>query len=249
MIVKTIKTHKITTDDTDIFEVLDKYVTELPERSVLVVTSKIVSICEGNIIPISEKDKYEIVMEEAEYYIPKELNKYNSTVTVKHNLLACAAGLDESNGNGNYILLPRNPQKTANDIRRYLVNRFSINNVGVIITDSRSIPLQRGTIGAALAHSGFASLNDYIGKEDLFGRNFEVSMSNISQGLAGAAVLAMGEGTEQTPLAIVTDIPFVQFIGHDPDKQELQELKTTFETDIFHQLLENAPWKKGVSSI
>lgn len=243
MLTQAIKTHKITVDDTDLLKIIDQYVTSLTERSVLVITSKIVSICEGNIVKVGEKDKYSIVEEEADYYIPRELNKYHTTVTIKHNILACAAGLDESNGNGYYILLPKDPQKTANTAQKYIKQKFGLKECGVIITDSRSIPLQRGTLGAALAHSGFLALNNYIGSKDLFGKVFEVSMANVSQGLASAAVLVMGEGVEQTPLAVVSDLPFVQFVDHDPDQNELTEIQTSIESDIFHQLLEHAPWK------
>jgi F420-0:gamma-glutamyl ligase len=48
MIVTPVKAHKISSADTNINDVLDKYVDSLKERSVVSVTSKIVAICEDS---------------------------------------------------------------------------------------------------------------------------------------------------------------------------------------------------------
>jgi F420-0:gamma-glutamyl ligase len=34
---------------------------------------------------------------------------------------------------------------------------------------------------------------------------------NVADALAAAAVLVMGEGSEQTPLVVIGDVPFVTF--------------------------------------
>ena len=51
----------------------------------------------------------------------------------------------------------------------------------------------------------------------------------------------MGEGDEQTPLAIAQDMPFLEWSDPDPDQEELNILHLTFETDLFHQMLCNTP--------
>ena len=66
-----------------------------------------------------------------------------------------------------------------------------------------------------LAYSGFRALNDYVGRPDLFGRPFTVSQADVAGGLAAATVLQMGEGAEQTPIAVLTELPFVQFQDRD----------------------------------
>jgi len=48
---------------------------------------------------------------------------------------------------------------------------------------------------------------------------------NVADALAAAAVLLMGEGKEQTPLAVLTDLPFVTFQDHNPSPAELAALK------------------------
>lgn len=68
--------------------------------------------------------------------------------------------------------------------------------MGMIITDSKTTLLRCGVTGAVVAHSGFAALNDYRGKSDIFGRKFKMTQVNIVDGLAVAAVLQIGEGKE-----------------------------------------------------
>ncbi|MEK7577977.1 MAG: coenzyme F420-0:L-glutamate ligase [Patescibacteria group bacterium] len=202
MNIKAIKTEPVTKETGDIYTLLEKSISSLEENSVLVVTSKIVSICEGRIIKIGTTDKDTLIAQEAEYYLPHTESKYDVTLTINHNLLVPTAGIDESNGNGYYILWPKDPQKSANSIREYLIKRFLRNHVGVIITDSRSSPLRWGTTGVSLSHSGFLALNNYIGEPDVFGRTLTMTKANIADGMAMGAVTVMGEGREQTPLAL-----------------------------------------------
>lgn len=247
MKIKSIKTEKIIPDSKDIYYVLDKYIEEFWENSILAITSKIISICEGRVVKVGKIDKKELIKNEAEYFLTPEDSKHNIALTIKNNLLIPTAGIDESNGNGHYILWPSNPQKTANEIRAYLCRKFSLKRVGVIITDSRTMPLRTGTTGMAIAHSGFLALKNYVGKPDIFGRKFEVTKADILNALAAAAVLAMGEGDEQTPLALIEDMPFVEFQERSPTSKELGELKIKIEDDLYAPLLKNIKWKKGKS--
>lgn len=245
MNVKPIKTPKITAKTGSIYDVLDAALPAIEEGSVIAVTSKIVSICEGNVTPRSDIDKEELVVKESNLFLPAALSKYGHHFTITENTLIPMAGVDESNGEGYYILWPKNSQKTANDIRKYLAKKHCLKEIGVIITDSTCQPLRRGSTGIALAHSGFSALNDYIGKPDLFGRPFGVTQSNISGGLAAAAVLAMGEGAEQTPICVLTNLPNVNFLQHDPSREELATTRVILEDDLFAPFLMAVKWHKG----
>lgn len=245
MKVTGIKTHKITIKDTNLFSILDKYVPKLKEGSVLAVTSKIVSICEGNVIKIGDVDKQELVERESEYYLDPKENMYGFALTIKNSTLIPTAGIDESNTNGYYVLWPKDSQKTVNDVREYLKKRFSLKNVGVVITDSTTRPLRWGVGGIALAHSGFLALNDYIGTKDIFGKEMRVTKVGVMDGLAAASVLQMGEGKEQTPLAVIEDIPFVKFQDRNPTKKELNDLVISMKEDLYAPILTKAKWKKG----
>lgn len=246
MKVSAIKTHKITIKDTDILKILDKYIKRFPEKSILAISSKIVAICEGRVIKKGNLDKEKLAEKEAEYFLPKELNSYGFTFTIRNNSIVASSGIDESNvGKDSYVFWPKDPQKSANKIREYLCKRFGIKYVGVVISDSHVSPLRWGVTGFAVAHSGFEMLINYVGKPDLFGRKFQVERSNVADSLASSAVIVMGEGAEQTPLAVIEDLPFVKFQARNPTQKELNDLKITMEEDLFGPMLKAAPWQKG----
>lgn len=245
MIVTSIKTHKITKKEIDIFKILDRYISTFKNKSVLAVTSKIVSICEGSLVKAKNYDKDILIRKHADLYLERTTSRYNVVLTVKNNTLAAGSGIDESNAFGHYILWPKDAQKTADAIRKYLLKRFKLRHVGVIVTDSKTTPLKWGTTGTAIAHSGFQALEDYIGKKDIFGRAFQYVKLNIADGLAGAAVVVMGEGKEQTPLAVIEDVPFVKFQDRNPSKKELDDLKIEIEDDLYAPILTKAEWKNG----
>ena len=242
------KTKKITPKDTDILKILDRYLLRLKDKSVVAVTSKIVAIVEGNVVKISEGDKDKIIIQEAEYYLPRSSSKYNVLLTIKGNAINFSSGVDESNSGGYYVLWPKDPQKSANKIREYLTKKYNKKNLGVIITDTTSIPLRWGQRGVfVLAHSGFSALNSYIGKPDIFGRPLKMTSASISDALGTAAVLVMGEGAEQTPLVVIEDIPFVKFKQRNPTVRELEKLKMPLENDLYAPLLKAVKWRKGGS--
>ena len=245
MILTGIKTHKITQKDKDIFGILDRYVKKLSEKSIVAVASKIVAITEGRIVKIGSIDKDKLIKRESQYYLPRSQNPYNVSLTIAGGTLVATAGIDESNGGGYYILWPKNPQESANRIRKWLKVRFNLENVGVIITDSRTTPLRWGVTGFCLAYSGLEPLKDYIGKKDIFGRTLEFTKLSIIDNLAGASSLVMGEGNEQTPLAVITYAPGIVFRDKNPTKKDLQKIKITIDEDLYGHFLKNVNWKKG----
>ena len=246
MKVTAVRTKKITPKDTDIFKILDRYLLRLKDRSVVAVTSKILGITEGNVVKIGEGDKDTIIIQEAEYYLPRSSSKYNIILTIKRNAINFSSGVDESNSNGYYVLWPKDPQKSANKIREHLVKKYKKKNIGVIITDTASVPLRWGQRGVfVLAHSGFSALNSYIWKPDIFGKPLKMTSASISDALGTAAVLVMGEGAEQTPLAVIEDIPFVKFKQRNPTKKELLKLQMPLKDDLYAPLLKAVKWRKG----
>jgi F420-0:gamma-glutamyl ligase len=132
------------------------------------------------------------------------------------------------------------------EICGYLKAKYDIKQLGVIITDSTCFPMRWGVVGIAVAYSGFRALNSYVGKPDLFGRPLKVSQAGVASALSASAVLAMGEGAEQTPIATITDVPFVKFQSRNPTKAELElfYIKNKDE-DLFAPFLNSVKWKKG----
>jgi putative folate metabolism gamma-glutamate ligase len=231
--------------DSNLVAILDRYLASFEERSILAITSKVISICQGRTIKVEDADKGALVEQEADHYLPPSVSKYRVHLTIVDNLLIPEAGVDESNAAGHYILWPRHLQQTVNEVRAYLRERFSRQWAGVIVTDSKTSPLRWGVTGVALAHSGFLALNDYIGREDIFGRQLQMTKVNVADALAAAAVLVMGEGSEQTPLAVIDNLPFVTFQERDPTAEELRQRWITLEDDLYAPLLQGVAWRRG----
>jgi len=245
MKVTGVRTERVTAGATELIPLLERVIPELDEGSVIAITSKIVSLCESSVIRIDQIGKDELVVRESDLYLPASLSKYRHHFTITNNTLIPMAGVDESNGGGQYVLWPRDAQATANQVRAWARQRFGLSELGVIITDSTCHPLRRGTNGIMLAYSGFRALNDYVGQPDLFGRPFAVSQADVAGGLAAAAVLQMGEGAEQTPVAILTDLPFVHFQDRDPTAGELASVIIGLDEDLFAPFLTSVQWRKG----
>lgn len=245
MNIKSIKTHPIKKGES-IKNVLDNYIKTLNENSILAITSKIISICQGRVMDKDlEIGKDELIKQEADLLLLSEQNPYGIYLTIKNNILIPSAGIDESNGEGVYILYPTNIQEEAYLIWEYLRNKHKLNNVGVIITDSHTTPLRRGVTGITLGWCGFKPLHNYIGKPDIFGQPLRVTQINIIDALATSAVFVMGEGNEQTPIAVIEDAPKIQFSQYPPTKEELMEVTISLEEDIYAPILRSANWIPG----
>jgi len=246
MKVQAITTRKFLPPKDNLWDLLSAIKT-LKERSVVAVTSKVVAIGEERCIPIGSIAKDELIAQESDKYLPRELSLNKWTIyTIKNNLLVATAGIDESNADGYYILWPKNPAFSARKIWQFLRKKFQLKNLGVIITDSRVTPLRRGVLGMAISYFGLKPLKDYRGMVDLFGRRFEMETTDIADCLATAAVLEMGEGVEQQPLAIITDIPYIEFIDKEfKPKTSDDSFEIPEKEDLFYPFLSAVPWKKG----
>lgn len=206
-----------------------------------------VSIWQGRCLPIGDYKKDDLVIQEADFYLPREkVPNAWCMHTLKDNIFIPSAGIDESNAAGHYILWPKDSKSTAKKLWMWFKKKYKIKNVGIIITDSHTIPLRRGVLGISLAHYGFNPLKDYRNKPDLFGRLFKMTQTNIADGLAAAAVVVMGEGSESTPICIIKDVPWVTFTSK-PVRSTLPwssfEIKT--EEDLYYPLFASVPWVKG----
>ncbi len=246
MRIEPIKTRVLIPPRDDLLGAIRDALRTVPERSVLAITSKVVSIGEGRCISKSEvADKDELIRQEADKYLPRDLAPSGWVMhTIKNNLFIPSAGIDESNAKDHYILWPADVKKTAAELREWIQKEYGVREVGVIITDSHTIPLRRGTMGISLARAGFAAIKDYRGKDDLFGRKYLITTLDVADGLAAAAVLAMGEGSEQTPLALITDIPFVE-LGVEESSAPFSAHEIDEKEDLYYPLLSAVPWEKG----
>ncbi len=55
----------------------------------------------------------------------------------------------------------------------------------------------------------------------------------------------MGEGAEQTPMAIISDAPKVHFLTRPPTVEEEKSVKISMKKDLYSPLLMRARWLKS----
>ena len=209
MQVKAIRT-RIFHENEDLLAFILKYVKKLKENSVLVITSKIVALSEGRTFAYKNKktnkrQKIALIKKESDFAIKTKI----VWMTIKDCMVLANAGIDESNAKNKLILLPKDSFKSAELLRKKLSQKFRLRNLGVLITDSRLMPLRAGAVGVALGYAGLSGIRNYVGTKDIFGKTLKISKTNIADSLATSAVLCMGEGRERQPLALITDAPVV----------------------------------------
>lgn len=206
-----------------------KHIPKIKEQSVIAVTSKIVSLAENQVVPGNiPKQKY------IEKNNIKHIKKKSGCLVSIDGLYMNNAGIDKSNADGNTLLLPKDSFKSAYNLRLRLMRHYEVEKLGVLVCDSWSAPLRFGVIGVSLGYAGFKGLRDYRGAKDLFGRPFKYSISNVADSLACIAVLVMGEGSEQTPLAIIEKAP-VEFA----DQVNRGELRIDPHDDYYRPIFDS----------
>ena len=83
-------------------------------------------------------------------------------LTVRDDVLGVNAGIDESNVAEGFVLLPENSYQSAAHIWQFLRKQYGLREVGVIITDSVSMPLRWGVVGRSLGHCGFKAIKEQL---------------------------------------------------------------------------------------
>lgn len=219
-----------------LYPVLDESLPALAEGDLVLITSKALAIHQGRCVPIdSVKNKDRLIAHEAEAMIPRSrVPGQVATITLKGSTLIPAAGIDESNGDGYYVLWPENIQNLLKEIWSRLRKKNAIRNLGVIATDSHTTPLRYGVIGISIGAFGVIPLADYRRRPDIFGRALKFTQANIIDSLAATGVLLMGESNEQCPLLIIRNVPGVRF----SPRNHWNDLIIPPDQDIYRPLLD-----------
>jgi coenzyme F420-0:L-glutamate ligase len=124
-------------------------------------------------------------------------------LSIRDGMIAPNAGIDKSNVPPGFVILyPDDAFKTAEYLRSKFLLECRI-RVGIVIADSRLMPTRIGTVGVAIACSGFEPIEDERGKKDLFGNVLRVTFRAVADGLAATGVAIMGEGSESIPAVVV----------------------------------------------
>ena len=255
MIATSIKTRPLLPPQDNLLEVINESITKLDEGDVVAVSSKVVAIWQGRCVPIPKnyedhkKLKDKLIRGEADYYVEKDEHfQYSRIFTIYEGIFGSSAGIDESNGDGYFIFLPKDSPEVARTINAFLRKKFGLKNIGVVIVDSRTTVMRNGVVGIALGHAGFNALYDYRGRKDIFGRELHFERLHVADCIATTATLIMGEGDECAPLAVLSDIPHIDFNEREDDDSMLLPCVPR-EDDVFAQFLHSAKWQKGNQEI
>ncbi|GFY29447.1 transposase for insertion sequence-like element IS431mec [Trichonephila clavipes] len=174
------KTHKITVSD-KIEDILDRYIEDLVEEDILIITSKIISIMQGRLVEKDKIDKIDLIHQEEDLILDSDKNPYNIYLTIKNGVLIPSAGIDESNVDDMYVLYPMDMRRTTVEIWEHLKKKYKLKKLGIVLTDSHITILRVGVTGIALGWCGFSQLYSYIGKLDIYSQVLNVTKVNIIQ--------------------------------------------------------------------
>ena len=221
---------------------------QLENNDILVIAQKIVSKSEGRMVNLATVTPSEKAIELAQktekdarvvQLMLQESNEIVRTrigaIIVEHKLgFVCAnAGIDHSNvaGDGSeneeyVLLLPEDPDASAKALRDQIKQKTDI-NVGVMIIDSHGRAWRNGTVGVCIGLSGIPAMIDERGWKDLFGFTLKITIVGVTDELAAAASLMMGQASKGIPAVHVRGFPYPLGEG------SLKELIRPKQQDMF----------------
>jgi coenzyme F420-0:L-glutamate ligase/coenzyme F420-1:gamma-L-glutamate ligase len=203
----------------------------LTDGDVVVVTHKIVSKSEGQLVDLrtvtpsalavriaeqfgKDARQVDVVLREAARIVRMERGVI--ICETRHGLICANAGVDASNvASDTVCLLPHDPDASAARIRAGLRERTGA-DVAVIISDSFGRPWRNGIINIAIGVAGMLPLADYRGQTDPAGYDLRVTVMAVADELAGAAELVMGK-IDMVPVAVIRGFDYDRGdgTGHD----------------------------------
>jgi coenzyme F420-0:L-glutamate ligase / coenzyme F420-1:gamma-L-glutamate ligase len=203
----------------------------LRDGDLLVVTHKIVSKAEGQLVDLRtvepsdlarrhaarwDKDprQIEVVLREA----ARIVRMANGIIIAetRHGFVCANAAVDASNVESDFVcLLPEDPDASAARLREGIRARAGL-DIPIIISDSFGRAWRFGITNVAIGLSGLAPLVDYRGQQDPFGRTMHASILAVADELAAAAEL-VGNKLDGRPVALIRGYPFDRAEGSGRD--------------------------------
>ena len=177
--------------------------TRVRTGDVLVVTQKIVSKAENQLVAVDPDDPlaHKALVEEESVRILRRRGDLVISET-RHGFVCANAGIDRSNlDEGVAALLPRDSDRSARRIRDRLRDATGA-EVGVIVSDTFGRAWRKGLVDVAIGCAGIAAVVDLRGSEDASGHELQVTEVAVADEIAAAAELVMGKA-DGVPVAIV----------------------------------------------
>jgi coenzyme F420-0:L-glutamate ligase/coenzyme F420-1:gamma-L-glutamate ligase len=202
----------------------------LRDRDIVVVTSKVMSKCEGRIVAApsdpDERDALRRTLIDTEA-VRVLARKGKTLITANRNgIVQAAAGVDGSNvGATELALLPVDPDASAAALRTALREQLGV-NVAVLVTDTMGRAWRNGQTDAAIGSAGLPVLYGYAGAVDRHGNELVVTEVAVADEIAAAADLVKGKLTA-VPIAVVRGLEL------DDDGSSAAQLLRGGEDDLF----------------
>lgn len=191
----------------------------LADQDVLVVTQKVVSKAEGQVVELASVDpspaarawaaawdkdprQVELVLRESREIVRMAPGGLIIGRT-RHGFVCANAGVDLSNVGAAEAatLLPIDPDASARELRERIAARLGT-RPAVIISDSFGRPWRNGIVNVAIGCAGLEPLLDLRGTNDSQGRMLRSTVVAVADELASAADLAGGK-TASRPVVVV----------------------------------------------
>jgi coenzyme F420-0:L-glutamate ligase/coenzyme F420-1:gamma-L-glutamate ligase len=178
----------------------------LRDGDVLVVTSKVVSKAEGQLVDVPA-DGPERAAARDEVLAAETARKVATRgqtriVQTHHGFVMASAGIDASNvDRERLVLLPKDPDASARALRSALRERHGL-DVAVVVSDTMGRPWRNGLTDVALGAAGIAPVRDHRGETDPYGNELHITQMAVIDELAAAGELVKGK-TDQVPVAVV----------------------------------------------
>jgi coenzyme F420-0:L-glutamate ligase/coenzyme F420-1:gamma-L-glutamate ligase len=190
----------------DLAEIITAAAPWLRDGDVVVVTSKIVSKAEGQLVEVPESEpereaaREQILAEQTARRVARR--GQTAIVATHHGFVMAGAGIDNSNVDpSQLVLLPKDPDASARALRAALAERYGL-TVAVIISDTMGRPWRNGLTDVALGAAGIAPILDHRGQVDPYGNELHLTQMAVIDELSAAAELVKGK-SDGVPVAVV----------------------------------------------
>jgi len=190
---------------------------------VVVVTQKIVSKAEGQLVRLADvvpsafahqwATRYrcdprvvELVLRESRRMV--RMDRGVLIVETHHGFVCANAGVDLSNVDGGETatLLPKDPDASAHKIRDGLIARTQ-SKVAVIISDTFGRPWREGLVNIAIGAAGISPLRSHVGTRDPQGFPLQATIASLADEAAAAAGLVSGK-LNRIPVVLVRGLEY-----------------------------------------
>jgi coenzyme F420-0:L-glutamate ligase / coenzyme F420-1:gamma-L-glutamate ligase len=169
---------------------------DLVDGDVVVVTQKVVSKAENQLVAVDpdDPDSHRPIAERESVRILRRRGQLIISET-RHGFVCANAGVDRSNVDDGWVaLLPEDSDRSARRIRDRIRAVAGV-EVGVIVSDTFGRPWRRGLVDVAIGSAGVAPVLDLRGSTDAGGRELQVTEVALVDELAAAAELVMGKSS------------------------------------------------------